>query len=37
MVYDLALVARSLAGDHSWEPAFLKSVSAPEAESRRCT
>ena len=31
MVYDPALVARSLAGDHSWVPAFLKSVSAPKA------
>jgi hypothetical protein len=32
MVYDPALVARSLAGDHSWVPAFLKSVAAPKAE-----
>jgi hypothetical protein len=26
-VYEPALVAKSLAGDHSWVPAFLKSVS----------
>jgi hypothetical protein len=32
MVYDPALVARSLAGDHSWVPEFLKAVSAPKAE-----
>jgi len=31
-VYEPALVARSLAGDHSWVPAFLKSVSPPGAE-----
>src|SRR5687767_5690603 len=30
-VYDSALVARSLAGDHSWVPALLKTVSSPEA------
>jgi hypothetical protein len=33
MIYDAALVARSLAGDHSWVPAFLKSVSVPKADS----
>ena len=32
MVYDPALVARSLVGDHSWVSAFLKSVSPPKAE-----
>lgn len=31
MVYDAALVARSLAGDHSWVPMFLKSASVPTA------
>lgn len=31
MVYDPALVARSLVGDHTWVPAFLKSVSSPAA------
>jgi hypothetical protein len=31
-VYDPALVARSLAGDHSWVSAFLNSVSRPDAE-----
>lgn len=32
MVYDPALVARSLAGDHSWVPAFLAEVSRRKAE-----
>jgi hypothetical protein len=32
MVYDSALVARSLAGDHSWVPAFLAKVSRRKAE-----
>jgi hypothetical protein len=30
MVYEPSLVARSLAGDHSWVPAFLKSVAPPK-------
>jgi len=31
-VYDPALVARSLAGDHSWVGAFLDSVQRPKGE-----
>jgi hypothetical protein len=34
MMYEPALVARSLAGDHSWVPAFLKSVSPPKKKPR---
>lgn len=30
-VYDPSRVERSLAGDHSWVPGFLRSVSRPEA------
>jgi hypothetical protein len=30
MVYEPSLVARSLAGDHFWVPAFLKSVCPPQ-------
>jgi hypothetical protein len=37
MVYDPALVARSLAGDHSWAQGFLQSVSAPKAEPARAS
>jgi hypothetical protein len=32
MVYEPSLVARSLAGDHAWVPAFLKSVSPSKPE-----
>jgi hypothetical protein len=32
MVYEPSLVARSLAGDHSWVPAFLKSAAPPKPE-----
>ncbi|HVK14005.1 MAG TPA: hypothetical protein VM597_35005, partial [Gemmataceae bacterium] len=32
MVYDPARVARSLAGDHSWVPAFLAGFEPPAAE-----
>jgi hypothetical protein len=35
LVFDPALVSRSLAGDHSWVPAFLESVS--RGRTRRCT
>jgi hypothetical protein len=31
MVYEPALVARSLAGDHAWVPEFLRALSAPKA------
>ena len=33
-VYEPTLVARSLAGDHSWVPAFLKSDSMPDVVGR---
>lgn len=32
MVFDPALVARSVAGDHSWVPAFLKSAAQQKAK-----
>jgi hypothetical protein len=32
MVYEPALVARSLAGDHSWVPEFLAGFETPKAE-----